>query len=42
MARIPFAVYCSNYFNWSDADFELRFEVSKAVTPKWYSKEPLT
>lgn len=43
MARISFlGAYCSNHFNCSDADFELRLEVSKAVTPKWHWKDPLT
>lgn len=43
MARIPFAgAYCSNYFNWSDADFELRLKESKTLISKWHSKDPLT
>lgn len=41
--KIPFVgAYCSNHFNWSDADFELRLKISKARTPKKHSKNPLT
>lgn len=41
MVRIPFlGAYCSNHFNWSGADFELRLEVSKSSNSKVALKGP--